>query len=1029
MESAKEHQGRILLVDDESAILRTFRYCLEDEGYTVATANSAAQADALLQRQVFDLCFLDLRLGEDNGLDVLAQMRIQAPWMRVVIVTAHSAVDTAVDAIQAGAADYLVKPCSPDQLRLATAKQLEVRQLSARLEALEGEIRKPKDGLDSHSPAMMAVLETARQVAGTDANILILGESGTGKGELAQAIHGWSKRAKKSCVTINCPSLTAELMESELFGHTRGAFTGASESTLGRVNQADGGTLFLDEIGDFPLTLQPKLLRFIQDKAYERVGDPVTRRADVRILAATNLNLEDMVREGRFREDLLYRLNVITLHLPPLRERSEDILTLADRFLARFVKEYARPARGFSEEARLALANYRWPGNIRELRNVVERASIICPQEVVEISHLGMAEQTTPNTPRIGSALSLDQLEKAHIGAVLATSETLDQAAKTLGIDASTLYRSASSTTCEPYTMKLAIKLRTRLFLSISALITVALLGLLLGVVSVMQMAQTQEALIRNNFITLDLGLKLRQSLGDQLILMLSTRQDPKALQASINEYQHLLDEGIEHERKNNLHNGFVQARSDYESFLKALNSTHDNTPDLSTDNELRNRFNLLRNGLIAEHRQALDNIYAAQASARDRALIIAWLLGLVGLAVLTIGFITAHGIARRFGAPIEALAKAADNIGKGNFEVVLPLSSATEMNLLTRRFGIMAEALRQHQATNVDELLAGQQRLQAVLDSIDDGLLMIDQQGRLEHLNPVAQRQLGWDESRLSQPLGEALMRPELDQQLLTVLRGGSLERAPEDLSVDIEGENRLLTYSLTPVSQPKGPILGAVMVLHDVTEQRAFERVRSEFVLRASHELRTPVTGMHMAFGLFLERAKFDPQSRETDLLNFSRYQNGLQKLTLGTCDVTDLLEHARARFAELANAQHIELLVEAQPELPRLYADQVQLERVLDNLLGNALRHTAEGGQIRLQARRHGERVIISVEDNGEGIAYGQQGRIFEPFVQVGRKKGGAGLGLALCKEIVQLHGGRMGVYSRPGQGTQFYMALPL
>jgi len=242
-------------------------------------------------------------------------------------------------------------------------------------------------------------------------------------------------------VTINCPSLTAELMESELFGHSRGAFTGASESTLGRVNQADGGTLFLDEIGDFPLTLQPKLLRFIQDKEYERVGDPVTRRADVRILAATNLNLEDMVRDGRFREDLLYRLNVITLHLPPLRERSEDILTLADRFLARFVKEYARPARAFSEEARAALLNYRWPGNIRELRNVVERASIICAQERVEISHLGMAEQPTNNAPRIGAALSLDELEKAHIGAVLATSDTLDQAAKTLGIDASTLYR------------------------------------------------------------------------------------------------------------------------------------------------------------------------------------------------------------------------------------------------------------------------------------------------------------------------------------------------------------------------------------------------------------------------------------------------------------------------------------------------------------------------------------------------------------------------------------------------------------
>lgn len=595
--------------------------------------------------------------------------------------------------------------------------------------------------------------------------------------------------------------------------------------------------------------------------------------------------------------------------------------------------------------------------------------------------------------------------------------------------------------------MKLAIKLRTRLFLSISALITVALLGLLLGVVSVMQMAKTQEALIRNNFITLDLGLKLRQSLGDQLILMLRNQPDPKALQASTREYLALLDEGIEHERKNDLHSGFARAREDYSHFLQALHQADNEALNLSTDNELSSRFNQLRNGLITEHRRALDTIYAAQASARDRALIIASLLGLVGLAVLIIGFITAHGIARRFGAPIEALAKAADNIGKGNFEVVLPLSSATEMNLLTRRFGIMAEALRQHQATNVDELLAGQQRLQAVLDSIDDGLLMIDQQGRLEHLNPVAQRQLGWDESRLGQPLGEALQRPELDQQLQTVLRGGSLERLPEDLSVDIEGENRLLTYSLTPVSQPKGPILGAVMVLHDVTEQRAFERVRSEFVLRASHELRTPVTGMHMAFGLFLERARFDPQSRETDLLNtvneemqrlmqlindllnFSRYQNGLQKLTLAPCDIEEMLEQARARFADRAAAKSIELLIDLQPPLPGLNADQAQLERVLDNLLDNALRHTADGGQIRLQARRHGERVIISVEDNGEGIAYGQQGRIFEPFVQVGRKKGGAGLGLALCKEIVQLHGGRIGAYSRPGQGTQFYMALPL
>ncbi|NWD76188.1 PAS domain-containing protein [Pseudomonas gingeri] len=592
--------------------------------------------------------------------------------------------------------------------------------------------------------------------------------------------------------------------------------------------------------------------------------------------------------------------------------------------------------------------------------------------------------------------------------------------------------------------MKLAMKLRTRLFLSISALITVALLGLMLGLVSVMQMAKTQESLISDNFITLDLGLKLRQSLGDQLLLMLSDKPDQAALEASREHYLQLLHEGIEHEQGNDVRSGFAQARIDYEKFFQAFTRSRNGS---GSTEELTSSFNILRNGLIAEHKQALDNISSTQSDARERALLVAGLLGFVGLAVLIIGFITAHGIARRFGAPIEALAEAADHIGQGNFDVTLPISPAVEMNLLTRRFGLMAEALRQHQATNIDELLAGQQRLQAVLDSIDDGLLMIDRAGRLEHLNPVAQRQLGWDGDRLGQGLGEALKRPELDEQLQLILRGASLERAPEDLEIEVEGESRLLTYSLTPVSHTEGHILGAVMVLHDVTEQRAFERVRSEFVLRASHELRTPVTGMHMAFGLLQERVHFDSESREADLLNtvneemqrlmqlindllnFSRYQNGLQKLTLVPCDIESLLQACRLRYAEQALTQGIDLQVELQPPLPRLPADQPQLERVLDNLLDNALRHTARGGQIRLQARRHGERVIISVEDNGEGIAYGQQGRIFEPFVQVGRKKGGAGLGLALCKEIVQLHSGRMGVYSRPGQGTQFYMALPL
>ncbi|AFY17288.1 ATP-binding protein [Pseudomonas sp. UW4] len=594
--------------------------------------------------------------------------------------------------------------------------------------------------------------------------------------------------------------------------------------------------------------------------------------------------------------------------------------------------------------------------------------------------------------------------------------------------------------------MKLAMKLRTRLFLSISALITVALLGLLLGLVSVMQMAGSQEALTRSNFITLDLGLKLRQTLGDQLIIMLSEKPDSAAFAASKQHYFQLLEEGIAQEPELNASEyGFRKAKADYERFIEAYEASPDPSTVLSSHDNLTEKFNALRNGLIAEHKRALDNINDTERQARERALLIAGLLALVGLAVLIIGFVTAQAIARRFGAPIEALAKAADNIGQGNFDVTLPISSAVELNQLTRRFGIMAQALREHQATNVDELLAGQQRLQAVLDSIDDGLLMIDRQGHLEHLNPVAQRQLGWESDRLGQGLGTALERPELDEQLQLVLRGGTLERAPEDLSVEVDGESRLLTFSLTPVSHTQGHILGAVMVLHDVTEQRAFERVRSEFVLRASHELRTPVTGMHMAFGLFRERTHFAPDSREADLLdtvneemqrlmqlindllNFSRYQNGLQKLTLAPCSIEALLEQAQSRFATSAEEKEISLLVEVQGPLPRLQADQPQLERVLDNLIDNALRHTGPGGRIRLHARRHGDRVIISVEDNGEGIAYGQQGRIFEPFVQVGRKKGGAGLGLALCKEIVQLHGGRIGVYSRPGQGTQFYMAL--
>ncbi len=436
--------ARILLVDDEAPILRTFRYCLEDEGYRVTTAQSGAQALAAMEREVFDVCFLDVSIGEESGIELLPRIKSAAPWMRVVVATAHSSVDTAVDAMRAGASDYLVKPCSPEQLRFAASKQVEARRLEARIEALESERNAgaPTD-LSSDAPSMAQVLDEARRVADTDASVLILGESGTGKGVTARAIHAWSHRSRGNFVTVNCPSLSADLLESELFGHSRGAFTGATESTQGRVAQADGGTLFLDEIGDFPLALQPKLLRFVQDKEYERVGDPATRRADVRIIAATNRDLESMVAEGTFRQDLLYRLNVITLKLPALRERPEDVVSLSERCLLGFAASYRRPARGFSPAAQAAIRAYPWPGNIRELRNVIERAVILCAEAEVGPAHLSIAQGAAAGsgTVRVGADCTLEALERAHILAVMSNSATLEAAATTLGIDASTLYR------------------------------------------------------------------------------------------------------------------------------------------------------------------------------------------------------------------------------------------------------------------------------------------------------------------------------------------------------------------------------------------------------------------------------------------------------------------------------------------------------------------------------------------------------------------------------------------------------------
>lgn len=590
------------------------------------------------------------------------------------------------------------------------------------------------------------------------------------------------------------------------------------------------------------------------------------------------------------------------------------------------------------------------------------------------------------------------------------------------------------------------MKLRTRLFFSFTSLITVALLGLTLALISVMQMARTQNQLIEHNFQVIQINQKLRMNLGNHMAAMLEQPTDPGVLEAAREGFEQTLQDALQRMPPGADLDAFKSVRERYDEYLEATRKTVPRYT-VSNDSQFGEAFRQLRNQLLEMQDHSLAAIRDENTQSRERAVLVASLLGLVGVAVLLIGFVTANGLARRFGTPIEGLATAADRIGQGDFDITLPKSSVSEMSALSRRFGLMAESLRQFRSTDVQALAAGQRRLQAVLDSIDDGLLIFDRQGRLEHLNPVALRQLGWDGRNLGMTLGQALQNAELDRQLQVILEGGYLDQAPDDLAIEAQGEVRLLTYSLTPVSHAEGYIIGAVMVLRDVTEQRAFERLRSEFVLRASHELRTPVTGMHMAFGLLRERLSFAPESREidlistveeemqrlvrliNDLLNFSRYQNGMATLDRAPCDLQELLERVQARFAEQAAAQQVVLEFDAQQPLPRLQLDQAQITRVLDNLVDNALRHSKKSGRIRLQARRHGERVILSVEDNGEGIPFGQQARIFEPFVQVGRKKGGAGLGLALCKEIVQLHGGRIGVYSRPGQGTQFYFALPL
>jgi len=439
---------KVLVIEDEAAERENLTLAVRMLGCRVDTAENVAEAWAKVQAERYDLVFCDLMLGDGTGLDLLPRLLAAHADVQVVVLTAFASFATAVQAVKAGATNYLQKPCAPAHIAKIIEQALEDRRLAQNYIEIE---RSAQNGLEdvkpiSRAPAMQQIWSVVERAAKADVPLLLRGESGTGKGMLARALHRQSERAPEPFVTINCPSLSDELLMSDLFGHVKGAFTGAHRDQIGKIEAADGGTVFLDEMGDLSATVQAKLLRFLQDHTYERLGTTNQRLADVRIIAATNRDLEAMVREGRFREDLLYRLNVVELTLPALRDRKEDILDLSRHFLAVYSAAANRTQPELSAEAQALLMAHPWPGNIRELRNEIQRACVLWPTRVIGPEAFSSRVYRDRNRgPLLGEKHSLEEIESEHIRMVLAKTATFEEAATVLGIEPSTLWRKRRS--------------------------------------------------------------------------------------------------------------------------------------------------------------------------------------------------------------------------------------------------------------------------------------------------------------------------------------------------------------------------------------------------------------------------------------------------------------------------------------------------------------------------------------------------------------------------------------------------------
>jgi DNA-binding NtrC family response regulator len=438
-------EDRILVVDDEPSITDGLRLMLGMEGYQVEIASNFAAGSKMIQLKPFDLVLTDLQLPDDSqgGLSLLRAVKERAPDTEVIVITGHGTVSEAVEATKSGAYYFVEKPFEPDHMLLLVEKALERRRLRTESESYRKHFqRREYSSIIGASKAMQMIYETIESVARSDANILIIGESGTGKEMIANAIHFNSLRAGHEFVKVNCSALPKELIESELFGYVKGAFTGAQTNRTGLIAQAKGGSLMLDEIGEMPIELQPKLLRVLEERKFRPVGASETLDADFRLISATNREPRDAIKEGVMREDLFYRVSTITINVPPLRERAEDLQLLTDHFFNKFSEKYNRSLQGFSQAAYQRVFTHRWPGNVRELQNAIERAVLLAKGKMIEPEDLPFGQQAQDNNAFfVPPNMTLEEIEKLVIEQTLQRTQGNKQAAaQVLGIYRPRLY-------------------------------------------------------------------------------------------------------------------------------------------------------------------------------------------------------------------------------------------------------------------------------------------------------------------------------------------------------------------------------------------------------------------------------------------------------------------------------------------------------------------------------------------------------------------------------------------------------------